>query len=302
MKKIFVWLSGLPLFLALLVSGCAVEPAESTGADTGNTDLEAASDTQTRIEDVPASSGDPYIAINKNVPEFTEDEITTESFEEYAQLDELGRCVEAFACVGTDLMPTEKRGNISRVKPTGWHSTRYDSVEGKNLYNRCHLIAYQLTGENADERNLITGTRYMNADGMIPFENMVADYVKDTGNHVMYRVTPDFEGDNLVADGVQMEALSVEDDGEGVCYNVFLYNIQPGIEIDYATGDSWESSDEADDTENGVVYVINKNTKKFHLPSCESAKQMNEDNRENFKGERKKLLEDGYEPCKSCSP
>ncbi len=287
MKKIFVWLSGLPLFLALLVSGCAVEPAESTGADTGNTDLEAASDTQNRIEDVP---------------EFTEDEITTESFEEYAQLDELGRCVEAFACVGTDLMPTEKRGNISRVKPTGWHSTRYDSVEGKNLYNRCHLIAYQLTGENANERNLITGTRYMNADGMIPFENMVADYVKDTGNHVMYRVTPDFEGDNLVADGVQMEALSVEDDGEGVCYNVFLYNIQPGIEIDYATGDSWESSDEADDTENGVVYVINKNTKKFHLPSCESAKQMNEDNRENFKGERKKLLEDGYEPCKSCSP
>ena len=302
MKKIFVWLYGLPLFLALLVSGCAVEPAESTGADTGNTDLEAASDTQTRIEDVPAFSGDPYIVINKNVPEFTEDEITTESFEEYAQLDELGRCVEAFACVGTDLMPTEKRGNISRVKPTGWHSTRYDSVEGKNLYNRCHLIAYQLTGENANERNLITGTRYMNADGMIPFENMVADYVKDTGNHVMYRVTPDFEGDNLVADGVQMEALSVEDDGEGVCYNVFLYNIQPGIEIDYATGDSWESSDEADDTENGVVYVINKNTKKFHLPSCESAKQMNEDNRENFKGERKKLLEDGYEPCKSCSP
>ena len=302
MKKFLTSLTGIPLFISLLFTGCAVVPAEEPDIDVQNADIEAVSDTQGQAEGVAFSSDDPYIIINENVPEFKEDEITAESFEKYADLDELGRCVEAFACVGTDLMPTEKRGNISRVKPTGWHSTRYDHVDGKNLYNRCHLIAYQLTGENANERNLITGTRYMNAEGMLPFENMVADYVKETGNHVMYRVTPEFEGDNLVADGVQMEALSVEDDGEGISYNVFIYNIQPGIEIDYATGDSWETAEEEADSENGITYILNKNTMKFHLPSCSSAQQMREENRENFTGEREKLIKDGYEPCGSCNP
>ncbi len=302
MKKLQMILAGTGLFISLLLSGCAVTviPVSDTGVQ--ETGMQTESEAHDRTGDTDIISSDAYITVNDNIPEFTEDEITEESFEEYAQLDELGRCVEAFACVGTDLMPSEKRGNISRVKPTGWHSTRYDSVEGKNLYNRCHLIAYQLTGENANERNLITGTRYMNAEGMLPFENMVADYVKETGNHVMYRVAPEFEEENLVASGVQMEALSVEDDGEGISYNVYIYNIQPGIGIDYATGDSWETEETSAGGEGGTDYVINRNTMKFHLPSCSSAENMQEENREYYTGDREYLTENGYEPCGSCNP
>lgn len=190
-------------------------------------------------EDIPAYSGQPYIVLNNNIPYFTEEDITTASFEQYGDLDELGRCTAAYANVGTDLMPTEKRGNISSIKPSGWHSVQYEHVDGKSLYNRCHLIGFQLTGENANKKNLITGTRYLNVEGMLPFENMIADYVKETNNHVLYRVTPIFRNDDLVADGVQMEAWSVEDKGEGICFHVFAYNVQPGVEIDYATGDSW---------------------------------------------------------------
>ena len=240
--------------------------------------------------------------LNNNVPEFTEDEITTESFEQYAELDELGRCGTAFACVGVDLMPTEERGSISRVKPTGWDSVKYDCVDGKYLYNRCHLIGFQLTGENANPQNLITGTRYMNVDGMLPFENEVADYVKETEHHVMYRVTPDFQGENLVANGVQIEALSVEDNGEGVSYNVYVYNIQPGIIIDYATGKSSEGTLEPAADATGESYILNTNTMKFHLPSCGSAKQIQAEHREDFEGEREDLLEKGYEPCGKCNP
>ena len=178
----------------------------------------------------------PYVEMNSNKPEF--DELSTKVFEEYSELDGLGRCGVAYACVGLEIMPTEERGAIGQVKPTGWHTIKYDIVDGKYLYNRCHLLGYQLTGENANTKNLITGTRYLNVEGMLPFENMVAEYVEVTGNHVMYRVTPHFEGTNLLASGVQMEAYSVEDDGEGVCFNVYVYNAQPGIEIDYATGDS----------------------------------------------------------------
>ncbi len=179
----------------------------------------------------------PYIEMNGNKPLF--EEMTTKCFEEYAKLDALGRCGVAYACVGLEIMPTEERGAIGQVKPSGWHTIKYDIVDGKYLYNRCHLLGYQLTGENANTKNLITGTRYMNVEGMLPFENMVAEYAEETGNHVMYRVTPHFEGKNLVASGVQMEAYSVEDDGKGVCFNVYVYNVQPGIAIDYATGDSW---------------------------------------------------------------
>ena len=178
----------------------------------------------------------PYVEMNGNKPEF--DELTTKVFEEYSKLDSLGRCGVAYACVGLEIMPTEERGAIGQVKPTGWHTIKYDIIDGKYLYNRCHLIGYQLTGENANTKNLITGTRYLNVEGMLPFENMVAEYVEETGNHVMYRVTPHFEGTNLLASGVQMEAYSVEDDGKGVCFNVYVYNAQPGIEINYATGDS----------------------------------------------------------------
>lgn len=187
---------------------------------------------------IPAYSGEPYAIVNGNMPYFTASDLTSESFEYYSDLDNLGRCGTAYASVGTDLMPTEKRGSISKVKPSGWQISKYDFVDGKYLYNRCHLIGYQLTAENANEKNLITGTRYLNVDGMLPFENLVADYVKETDNHVLYRVTPVFEGDNLVASGVLMEAESVEDEGDGVEYCVYVYNVQPGVVINYATGEN----------------------------------------------------------------
>ena len=190
------------------------------------------------LENIPAYSGQPYVAINGNQPFFTQEDFTDCSYETYAPLDGLGRCGPAEACVGEDLMPTEKRGSISSVKPTGWVNRQYDFIDGKSLYNRCHLIGYQLTAENANKQNLITGTRYLNVTGMLPFENMVADYIHETGNHVLYRVTPMFDGTDLVAQGVLMEAWSVEDGGEGICFNVYCYNVQPGVAIDYATGEN----------------------------------------------------------------
>ncbi len=188
------------------------------------------------VVDVPAFSGEPYVIIHDNEPEFLDSDMTETGYEFYSDLDYLGRCGYAMACIGTEMMPTEERGSIGQVKPSGWQTIKYDFVDGKYLYNRCHLIGYQLTGENANERNLITGTRYLNVEGMLPFENMVADYIKETGNHVLYRVTPVFDGDCLVARGVQMEAKSVEDNGEGICFNIYAYNNQPGVSIDYTTG------------------------------------------------------------------
>jgi len=190
------------------------------------------------VADIPAYDGYSYVVINENEPLFTADELVADSYEFYSELDWLGRCGYVMACIGMDLMPTEDRESISSVKPSGWVQAQYDIVEGKSLYNRCHLIGFQLTGENANENNLITGTRYLNTKGMLPFENMVADYIKETGNHVIYRVTPIYEGDNLVASGVQMEAWSVEDQGESICFHVYVYNVQPGVIIDYATGES----------------------------------------------------------------
>ena len=195
---------------------------------------------------------EPYEVIHNNEPEFTEKEKkNTEAFEEYAPLDSLGRCGVAFANICKEIMPTEKRGAIGQIKPSGWHTVKYDIVDGKYLYNRCHLIGYQLAGENANEKNLITGTRYLNMEGMLPFEDQVADYVQNTGNHVLYRVTPQYEGDNLVAEGVQMEGYSVEDHGEGICFNIFAYNVQPGISIDYKTGES-EQSGTGEDLQDGA--------------------------------------------------
>lgn len=276
---------------------------------------------QLQSEDIPSYTGSPYTQINDNVPDFPLDDYTTEAFETYSDLDELGRCGVAYANVCQELMPTQKRGKIGQVKPSGWQTAKYDSVDGKYLYNRCHLIGYQLTGENANEKNLITGTRYLNVDGMLPFENMVADYVKETGNHVLYRVTPIFIGDNLVADGVQMEAESVEDNGDGILFNVFCYNVQPGIGIDYATGDNWEDDsipqaeepdesqtqpaydEEETDTQSesvGTTYIINTNTGKFHYPQCSSVGQMNDSNKEEYTGSRDDLIAQGYSPCKRC--
>lgn len=260
------------------------------------------SDTQTE---------EPYIKVNGNVPRFSDEEKkTAAAFENYSGLDTLGRCGVAFACVDKETMPTEERGPIGSIKPSGWHSVKYDFVDGKYLYNRCHLIGYQLTAENANEKNLITGTRYLNTKGMLPFENMVADYVKETGNHVLYRVTPVFEGKNLVASGVYMEAYSVEDDGEGICFYVYVFNRQPGVKIDYLTGDSVAdgtvesasgetTSAEKEETK---TYVLNISNGKFHLPACDSVKKMKEENKQIMKCKRSELINAGYSPCGSCKP
>lgn len=279
------------------------------------------------LSDVPAYSGKAYISVNGNVPYFTAAELTTQSFETYSDLDSLGRCGVTYACIGKDLMPTEERGSIGMVKPTGWHTVRYDDlVDGKYLYNRCHLIGYQLTGENANTKNLITGTRYLNIEGMLPFENMVADYIQETNNHVLYRVTPIFEGNNLLANGVLMEGYSVEDKGAGVSYCVFAYNVQPGIEIDYATGES-KLADGAQQEEQKTAtvtptpspepekqepvtrseasqadYILNTNTKKFHYPTCSSVNDMKEKNKQEFFGTRDETIALGYSPCGRCKP
>lgn len=279
------------------------------------------------LSDVPAYIGKAYISVNGNVPYFTAAELTTTSFETYSDLDTLGRCGVTYACIGQDLMPTKERGSIGMVKPTGWHTVRYDDlVDGKYLYNRCHLIGYQLTGENANTQNLITGTRYLNIEGMLPFENMVADYIQETNNHVLYRVTPIFEGNNLLANGVLMEGYSVEDKGAGVSYCVFAYNVQPGIEIDYATGES-KLADGAQNEEQKTAtvtptpspepekqepvtrseasqadYILNTNTKKFHYPTCSSVNDMKEKNKQEFFGTRDETIALGYSPCGRCKP
>ena len=191
------------------------------------------------LDEIPEYRGEPYVEINGNRPDFSQEDRNTEAFEAYSSLDSLGRCGTAFANVGQELMPRGERENISQIHPTGWQHVEYDFVDGESLYNRCHLIAHQLTGENANERNLITGTRYMNTEGMLPFEEMVGDYVREEDGHVLYRVTPVFEGSDLVARGVEMEGYSVEDQGESVSFHIFAYNVQPGVEIDYATGDNW---------------------------------------------------------------
>lgn len=191
------------------------------------------------LDAIPAYDGKAYVAVNNNEPFFTDSDMTTTAFENYSDLDSLGRCGVAYANICKEIMPTEKRGKIGMIKPSGWHTVKYDVIKDRYLYNRCHLIGYQLAGENANPKNLITGTRYLNVEGMLPFENLVADYVNNTGNHVLYRVTPMFSGSNLVANGVLIEAKSVEDNGGGILFNVYCYNVQPGVGINYENGDSW---------------------------------------------------------------
>ena len=215
-------------------SGDSAAPTPSASSSTENTEADLA---------LLKYSGKLYAVVNGGIPSFSQ--TGTASWERYGELDRLGRCTAAEACIGRDIMPTLTRGPIGQIKPTGWHTAKYDFVDGKYLYNRCHLIGFQLTGENANERNLITGTRYLNTKGMLPFENMVADYIKDTGNHVMYRCTPVFAGNELVARGVHLEAYSVEDKGDGICFNVFIFNVQPGVKNDYLTGES-SLEDESD--------------------------------------------------------
>ncbi len=339
MKKRSILIVSLLLAFCMLFSGCGLDATEQKGTeanqltssttsdispDPSETDDSSASSTPTSTGEptkptqsnnnpislsiIPAYSGSPYVNINNGNPNFTSSDLSTRSYEYYSSLDNLGRCGVVYACVGRDIMPTEERGSIGMVKPTGWHTVKYDCVDGKYLYNRCHLIGFQLTGENANEKNLITGTRYMNVTGMLPFENMVADYVKETGNHVMYRVTPLYKGNNLLANGVHIEAYSVEDNGDGICFNVFVYNVQPQITIDYATGESSYNGAvvEPDNDENhnaqSISYILNKNTKKVHLPSCYSVDQMKESNKEYYTGSLDELLGRGYSRCKNCNP
>ncbi len=284
----------LAIFIIFSLGGCKSENkkeiVESGNAVSGYT-----------LDNLPDYSGEPFVPLYDNEPQFKKSELKDKSFESYSRLDSLGRCGEALASIGRDIMPTEDRGSIGQIKPSGWVTAKYDFVDGKYLYNRCHLIGFQLTGENANEKNLITGTRYMNVEGMLPFENMVADYVKETDNHVLYRVTPIFEGQNLVASGVQMEAKSVEDDGEGISFNVYVYNVQPNVIIDYRTGESRGVGDSSTVIDKGS-FVLNENTKKIHKPDCSSVATIKTENRRNYEGSRQKLIDSGYEPCGACKP
>ena len=263
-KKVYGWL--LAVICCLFLTACAEDSLKS--------EIQGGKESIS-LDDIPEYSGEPYVEINGNEPDFPDDGSGEESFETYSELDSLGRCGVAYASVGMDLMPTGERESISQVKPTGWQTVKYEHVDGKYLYNRCHLIGYQLSGENANERNLITGTRYMNVEGMLPFENMVADYVKETDCHVLYRVTPVFEGDNLLANGVQMEAYSVEDEGESISFNVFVYNVQPGVSIDYATGDNAKGDKDFTQAEDskGVIRG-NSRSKIYYCPGQAAYEEM----------------------------
>lgn len=307
-KKIRYLIGSILLSLSFVLGACS----QSAGRQQTEVNTELSGEKGTGspeqssfdLSQVPAYSGEPYVVVNNNIPFFKDSDLTTEAFEKYSDLDSLGRCGAAYANVCQEIMPTEKRGEIGMIKPTGWQTVKYDWVDGKYLYNRCHLIGYQLSGENANEKNLITGTRYLNVDGMLPFEDLVADYVHETDHHVLYRVTPIFENSNLVASGVLMEARSVEDDD--VLFCVYCYNVQPKVTIDYATGESHASEDtniqETSQSTGEQTYIVNENTKKFHLPTCSSVKDMNSGNKREFTGDRQELLDEGYSACKTCHP
>lgn len=302
----------------------------SSAAESQNGSLKAKNLSDKSIQEtIPKYSDSPFCNINKGKPVFSKSEITTKAYQQLGDLDSLGRCTGTLACLGKEIMPSEsqERGSISEIHPTGWHSVQYKSVSGGSLYNRCHLIGWQLTGNDAIARNLITGTRYMNVQGMEPFESQVAEYLRSSGNHVMYRVTPAFKGSELVARGVHMEAYSVEDQGKGISFNIYCYNVQPNITIDYATGES-KSTISGDKTgystsKNGKTYttkkikgsttvskgkgvktgyVVNTNTGKFHYSTCSSVKMMSDANTLRTNESRKKLIQEGYEPCKRCNP
>ena len=264
-KKLYALL--IAGMMAVSLAGCQSTGNSSNGESTQNEQSSKGSTNSSTksvsSDNIPDFSGNMTVAVDNNNPDFTSKDLTTKSYESYSRLDSEGRCQVAEACVGKDNMPKGKRGAIGMVKPTGWHTAKYDNVDGKYLYNRCHLIAYQLTGENANNKNLITGTRSFNVDGMLPYEEMVGDYVRETGNHVLYRVTPVFDGDDLVAKGVQMEAMSVEDKGEDIKFNVFVYNVQDGVKIDYESGDSEADSSVQVTTENSKAsqkYHTNQNS------------------------------------------
>ena len=311
LRSIFL---SLFLIISLTLSGCSSKNNQQNVNPTTieqKNDFEKESEQKFDANSIPEYSGQPFAVVNNNVPFFTPKDLTKTSFEYYSDLDSLGRCGVAFANIGKDIMPTEKRGNISSVKPSGWYSIKYEKIDG-----------FQLSAENANEKNLITGTRYLNVTGMLPFENMVADYVKETNNHVLYRVTPVFRDDNLIADGVLMEAKSVEDDGEGILFNVFVYNVQPGITINYKTGESHLTNAESekiteatdnDKTNNSLQtqnenaksnlkYILNTNSKKVHKPNCRTLKNLSLSNKSESSQQLSQIKSMGYVPCKVCNP
>ncbi len=323
------------LAIATIFTGCASTDLSGTegagyaaGAEVAGEDSSGALDSKDKVDGpqedlvnnnsyvsldaIPAYDGKAYVAVNNNEPFFTDSDMTTTAFENYSDLDSLGRCGVAYANICKDIMPTEERGKIGMIKPSGWHTVKYDVIKDRYLYNRCHLIGYQLAGENANPKNLITGTRYLNVEGMLPFENLVADYVNNTGNHVLYRVTPMFSGSNLVANGVLIEAKSVEDNGGGILFNVYCYNVQPGVGINYENGDSWldgttgsaSSGSDSSATENSAADSSNSETmvhitatgKKYHRAGCRTLKKSDT---EVTLDEAKSM---GLSPCGICNP
>lgn len=323
------------LAIATIFTGCASTDLSGTegtgyaaGAEVAGEDSSGALDSKDKVDGpqenlvnnnsyvsldaIPAYDGKAYVAVNNNEPFFTDSDMTATAFENYSDLDSLGRCGVAYANICKDIMPTEERGKIGMIKPSGWHTVKYDVIKDRYLYNRCHLIGYQLAGENANPKNLITGTRYLNVEGMLPFENLVADYVNNTGNHVLYRVTPMFSGSNLVANGVLIEAKSVEDNGGGILFNVYCYNVQPGVGINYENGDSWldgttgsaSSGSDSSVAENSAADSSNSETmvhitatgKKYHRAGCRTLKKSDT---EVTLDEAKSM---GLSPCGICNP
>lgn len=323
------------LAIATIFTGCASTDLSGTegtgyaaGAEVAGEDSSGALDSKDKVDGpqenlvnnnsyvsldaIPAYDGKAYVAVNNNEPFFTDSDMTATAFENYSDLDSLGRCGVAYANICKDIMPTEERGKIGMIKPSGWHTVKYDVIKDRYLYNRCHLIGYQLAGENANPKNLITGTRYLNVEGMLPFENLVADYVNNTGNHVLYRVTPMFSGSNLVANGVLIEAKSVEDNGGGILFNVYCYNVQPGVGINYENGDSWldgttgstSSGSDSSAAENSAADSSNSETmvhitatgKKYHRAGCRTLKKSDT---EVTLDEAKSM---GLSPCGICNP
>ena len=298
-------------------AGAVVAGEDSSGALDSKDNVDGPQDlvnnnSYVSLDAIPAYDGKAYVAVNNNEPFFTDSDMTTTAFENYSDLDSLGRCGVAYANICKDIMPTEERGKIGMIKPSGWHTVKYDVIKDRYLYNRCHLIGYQLAGENANPKNLITGTRYLNVEGMLPFENLVADYVNNTGNHVLYRVTPMFSGSNLVANGVLIEAKSVEDNGGGILFNVYCYNVQPGVGINYENGDSWldgttgsaSSGSDSSAAENSAADSSNSETmvhitatgKKYHRAGCRTLKKSDT---EVTLDEAKSM---GLSPCGICNP
>lgn len=326
-KRILIAIAA-SIICGIILSGCATNPFAQPPAPTVDIQPSIRPDTAVTETEKPRSNYTesvldkalfereiseltPSVELNGNIPTFTEAEKgMTHEFKQYSELDALGRCGVAFVGLSRASIPDEPRGEIGMVKPSGWKTIRLDFVDGGYLYNRCHLVGYQLAGDNADPRNLITGTRYLNVVGMLEYENMVGDYLYKTENHVLYRVTPIYRSENdLVAWGVQMEGYSIEDGGEGICFNVFCPNYQPGVSIDYATGEATvdetrakKQDPEATPDPALPTYVVNSRSKKFHIPTCEKVNDIAEYNRHTVSATREDLIADGYDPCGFCKP